>query len=131
MKDYDSLGQRPILDHAFAVLKSVEQEDTQWSIAYSIPRRLVFFKTKAHRRLKIINLASFNFSCASPSLMLPINTEAAGNLSRRFVPYDPQKNELLLDSVFRRLKELGELDAPPQDDMIRKMANYPDACRCR
>lgn len=131
LEDYRSPAQRPLPDHAFAVLKSVEQDDTQWSIVYYLPRRLIFFKTRAHRRLKIISLDSLDFSCKSPVLMLPVDTDMARNLSRNFAAYDPEKNRSLLDSVFRRLKDLGELTALPADDLARKMSDYPDTCRCR
>ncbi|MFZ2053897.1 MAG: hypothetical protein WAU81_06830 [Candidatus Aminicenantales bacterium] len=112
-------------------MKSVEQDDTQWSIVYYLPRRLIFYKTRAHRRLKIISLDSLDFSCKSPVLMQPVDTEASRNLSRNFIAYDPEQNRSLLESVFGRLKDLGELDEFPVDDLILKMAGYPETCRCR
>jgi penicillin V acylase-like amidase (Ntn superfamily) len=131
LKDYDGPAQRPLVDDAFVVLKSLTQEDTQWSIVYNIPRRLIFFKTRAFRRLKIVALAAFDFSCGSPTLMHSVMTDAAGNLGRRFVEYDPKKNQSLLDSVFRRLTDLGEIDSLPRDDIVLKMSRYPDTCLCR
>jgi choloylglycine hydrolase len=131
LREYGSLGQRPILDQAFVILKSVAQEDTQWSIAYSIPRRLVFFKTREHRRYKIIPLEALDFSCRLPALVLPVTTESAGNLLRDLVPYDPQENRRLLVSVFRALRDAGELDVPFPEAVIQEMAVYPESCGCR
>ncbi|MBN2409457.1 MAG: linear amide C-N hydrolase [Candidatus Aminicenantes bacterium] len=131
LEEYRLPAQRPLPDHAFTVLKSVEQDDTQWSIVYYLPRRLILFKTKANRRLKIINLGSLDFSCKTPALMLPVNTEAVRNLSRSFSAYDPGQNRSLLDLVFGRLKDMGELDDLPVDDLISRMAGYPETCRCR
>jgi choloylglycine hydrolase len=131
LREYGSLGQRPILDQAFVILKSVAQEDTQWSIAYSIPRRLVFFKTRDHRRYKIIPLEALDFSCRLPALILPVTTESAGNLLRDLVPYDPQENRRLLVSVFRALRDAGELDEPFPEAVIQEMAAYPESCGCR
>jgi choloylglycine hydrolase len=131
LREYRWLGQRPLLDQAFVVLKSVAQEDTQWSIAYNLPRRLVFFKTKEHRRYKIISLERLDFSCRSPALVLSVTTESAGNLVRELVPWSPQENRRLLDSVFPALLEKGELEKPPADALIQGMASYPDRCRCR
>jgi choloylglycine hydrolase len=131
LSDLRSLGQRPFVDDVFVTLKSVEQADTQWSIAYSLPGRRIFFKTRAHRRYKIISLEALDFSCAGPVLMLPVNTGAAGNVSPSFVEYDSQKNRELLVSVFRQLKKLGELDEEPAPDIIHGMASYPETCRCR
>ena len=131
LEDYRLPAQRPLPDHAFTVLKSVEQGDTQWSIVYYLPRRLIIFKTRAHRRMKFIGLDSLDFSCKTPALMLPVDTEAVRNLSRSFSAYDPELNRSLLDSVFGRLKDMGELDEHPADDLIRRMAAYPETCRCR
>jgi choloylglycine hydrolase len=131
LKEYQWLGQRPLLDHAFVILKSIAQEDTQWSIVYNIPRRLVFFKTREHRKYKIIPLEGLDFSCSSPALVLSVATESAGNLSRSLVPYDPQVNRRLLGSVFQALREAGELDDPLPDAVIQEMAVYPESCRCR
>jgi penicillin V acylase-like amidase (Ntn superfamily) len=131
LEDYRFPAQRPLPDHAFTVLKSVEQDDTQWSIVYSLPRRIIFFKTRAHRRLKIISLDSLDFSCKNPALMLPVNTEAVRNLSRSFLAYDPGQNRSLLEAVFGRLKDLGELEAAAADDLALRMSAYPETCRCR
>jgi penicillin V acylase-like amidase (Ntn superfamily) len=131
LDDYRLPAQRPLPDHAFAVLKSVEQDDTQWSIVYYLPRRLIFFKTRAHRRLKIIGLDALDFSCKSPALMLPVNTEAVRNLSGSFAEYDPEQNRALLKSVFGRLRDLGELEAASADDLVPRMSGYPETCRCR
>lgn len=131
LREYRLLGQRPLLDQAFVILKSVAQEDTQWSIAYNIPRRMVFFKTREHRRYKIIPLEALDFSCRLPGLSLPVTTESAGNLLRELAPYDPQENGRLLVSVFRALLDKGELDEPFPDAVIRGMAAYPERCECR
>lgn len=130
LEEYRLPAQRPLPDHAFAALKSVEQDDTQWSIVYHLSRRLIFFKTKAHRRLKIISLDSLDFSCKRPVLMLPIDTEAVRNLSRNFVPYDQGRSRSHLDAVFRRLKDLGEPASSAVDELILGMSSYPETCRC-
>jgi len=131
LDDYYFPGQRPTVDQAFSLLKSVEQADTQWSIIYSIPLGRVFFKTKSHRTYKIINLRAFDFSCKSPVLMLPVDTDAAWLLTGNFVGYDAGKNRSLLESVFRKLTDLGKLDVMIPDEVIDGMARYPESCRCR
>lgn len=128
--EYRLLNQRPLLDHVFVVLKSVAQEDTQWSVAYNIPRRLVFFKTREHRRYKIIPLEGLDFSCRSPDLMLPVTTELAGNLLRNLVPYSQQENRRLLEFVFQALREMGEFQDAPPSSVVQEMAAYPELCRC-
>jgi choloylglycine hydrolase len=131
LREYRLLGQRPFLDHAFVILKSLAQPDTQWSIAYNIPRRMVFFKTREHRRYKIIALEGLDFSCRGPALELSVTTASAGNLIPELVPRDPEQSRRLLESVFRSLREAGELTDGLPDDLVQEMAAYPEACRCR
>ncbi len=131
LKDFEWPIQGVLSDHAFTVLRSVEQADTKWSIVYNISRRLVFFKTKSHRRLKVIRLEALDFSCASPVLMLPVDTEAGWILNENFVPYAPQTNRRLLDTVFQKLQELGELAKTPAAGLVETMSEYPATCRCR
>ena len=131
LQEYRLPAQRPLPDHVFTILKSVEQGDTQWSIVYYLPRRLIIYKTRAHRRLKFISLDSLDFSCKTPAFMLPVDTEAVRSVGRDFMTYDPGKNKSLLESVFGQLKTLGELDEFPADDLVRRMSAYPDSCRCR
>jgi len=47
------------------------------------------------------------------------------------VPYDPQENSRLLVSVFRALRDAGELDEPFPEAVIQEMAAYPESCGCR
>jgi predicted MPP superfamily phosphohydrolase/penicillin V acylase-like amidase (Ntn superfamily) len=129
LREFESLGQAPVVDDAFVALKSLERADTQWSIAYNLPRRLVFFKTRAHRRYKIIGLERVDFSCGTPALMLPVDTEDSWDLSGRFSGYDAARNRSLLESVFARLAEMGGPASPPGAEVIRGMAAHPDSGR--
>ncbi len=131
LEEYRLPAQRPLPDHAFVVLKSVEQDDTQWSVVYYLPRRLIIYKTREHRRLKFIGLDSLDFSCKTPALMLPVDTEAVRSVSRDFLPYDPDKNRSLLETVLGRLDDLGELTSIAMDDLVRELSTYPETCRCR
>jgi choloylglycine hydrolase len=117
-------------DHAFTILRSVERPDTQWNIVYNISRRLVFFKTTAHRRLKMIRLEAFDFSCAAPVMMLPVDTEADRAVNKDFEPYDPRKNLALLEAIFQVLGGPGAVKETPPAGLIRKMAEYPSTCSC-
>jgi penicillin V acylase-like amidase (Ntn superfamily) len=131
LDEYGWLGQTPIVDQAFSVLRSVERPDTRWSAVYSPRSRRLFLKTRAHRRYKILGLDSLDFSCGSPSLMLPVDTDATGNLSRSFVAYDTAANRQLLDSVTRQLRQSGGFAPGLPDETIRRMSDYPLTCRCR
>lgn len=131
LDDFDGTFLSVLSDHAFTILKSVERADTQWSVVYNIPRRLILFKTRAHRRLKLVGLEALDLSCSAPAQMLSVETEAGWVLTANFEPYDPAKNRLLLDTVFRKLGALGGPAAAPAAELVRRMAEYPATCRCR
>jgi penicillin V acylase-like amidase (Ntn superfamily) len=131
LDEYIWLGQSPIVDQAFAVLRSVERPDTRWSAVYSPRSRRLFLKTRVHRRYKFLSLDSLDFSCGSSSLMIPVDTDAAGNLSRSFAIYDAAKNCLLLETTIRQLRQSGGFAPGLPDGTIRRMSDYPLTCRCR
>ncbi len=130
LREYGWLGRSPLVDDAFVILRSVARDDTQWSVAYNLPRRVVFFKTKAHRRYKIVRLEGLDFSCRTPTLMLPVGTDVSWDLSGEFKPYDAGRNRALLEGVFKRLVESGEMAAPAPAGLVEKLAAFPETCRC-
>lgn len=128
--EYGWLARRPSVDDAFVVLRAVARDDTQWSVAYNLPRRLVLFKTKANRRYRIVRLENFDFSCRTPSLWLPIGATGSRDLSGDFAAYDAGRNRAYLEGVFKKLVEAGGLPAAPPADLAGKLAAYPDSCLC-
>lgn len=130
LREYGWLGRTPFVDDAFVVLRSVAGDDTQWSVAYNLPRRAVFFKTKAHRRYKIVRLEGLDFSCRTPALMLAVGTDVSWDLSGEFKPYDAVRNRGLLEAVFKRLVESGEMAAAPPAGLVDELASYPESCPC-
>ncbi len=130
LREYGWLGRRPSIDDAFVVLRAVSRDDTQWSVAYNLPRQVILFKTRANRRYRIVRLDRFDFSCRAPALMLAVGAEGSWDLSEDFKPYDRDLNRTLLESVFKRLVEAREIAAPPPAELVAKLAAYPDACLC-
>ena len=130
LREYSWLGRRPSVDDAFVVLRAVSRDDTQWSVAYNLPRLVALFKTRANRRYRIVRLDRFDFSCRTPALMLPVGTEGSWDLSEDFKPYDPDRNRALLESVFEPYAETGDAAMAPPDGLVEKLAAYPDACLC-
>lgn len=131
LRDFEWLGQTPVVDDAFVALRSVEQADTRWSIAYNLPRRLVFFKTRAHRRFKLIALDRIDFSCAEPARFLPVDTEEAWSLNGLFADYDPERNRRLVESACGRFADSGGIGPPPSPELVRALAAHPDSARCK
>jgi hypothetical protein len=57
-----------IPDSAFAILDSVSQSNTVWSIVYALKDGKVHFRTKAVPKVKSVELATFSFACIALGL---------------------------------------------------------------
>jgi penicillin V acylase-like amidase (Ntn superfamily) len=129
--DFDWTLGGVLSDYFFTALRSLAEPNTQWSIVYNIPRRLVFFKTRTHRRLKLVSLKAFDFSCRNPALMIAADTAEGWVLTGSFIAFDPRANRLLLERAADELGSDAEGSRILPPDVVRRMSEYPAACRCR
>lgn len=102
-------------EFAFEVLKKIEMDTflrTQWSLVYDLKRGHVEFQTKSQASRKTLDLASFDFSCASPALMLDIQQAEPGDIHDRLRDFSPDANKALVDENWILLgAELRQLAA--------------------
>jgi len=109
---------------AFALLDRVRNGDqSKWNIVYDPERLEVRFRTFGHPSIKVVRLRAFNGSCQSPAFVLDIDTDAEGDVSKRFQPYTQAANRAL---VSRSLGEEGGL-FPGATALA---AAYPATTRC-
>lgn len=77
----------PAADYAFAVLKRLDWGNNKWALVFD-PRGLrLWFNTDRSRRTKLVSFAEIDFSPAVPAMVFDVNTDADGDVSRRFSPY--------------------------------------------
>jgi hypothetical protein len=112
-----------IPDSAFAILDSVSQSNTVWSIVYALKDGKVHFRTKAVPKVKSVELATFSFACGARKI-LDIDTDSTGDVGARFVEYTPAANQALLGQTMATMA--SELPAGALD----LVAAYPDTCKC-
>jgi len=88
------------LENSFGLLSSVMMPGlTTWNIVYNIDTREIFYRTKANPTIRSVNLDSFDFNCASPTLMLDIH-QGRESVDKEFTNFDYQKNyDTLVDSL--------------------------------
>ncbi len=103
---------------------SPQLHSTQWNIVYEVEARRVYFRTRAHPTLKTIDLWTFDFGCDSPALVLDMQTDAVGDVSRRFVPYTPEANRALVRET------LTALDPALPPGAVDAVAAYPMSTSC-
>lgn len=113
------------VDQAFALLDKVAQSHTQWSIVYDLPNLAVHWRTAENRERRHLRLATFDFSCATPSRVLPID-EGTGDVTKRFRDYTTAANLDLLRRSFRDTPFLRNT----KDAEIVGSAKWPERSTC-
>lgn len=97
---YQSSSEPNVIKYAFETLThAVAAAHTKWNIVYDIAARQVFFRSVSSPTVKYLSLADFDFSCSAPLVMLDINTQRTGDVSRFFVPYDHNMNLSIFLSI--------------------------------
>ena len=112
-----------IPDSAFAILDSVSQSNTVWSIVYALKDGKVHFRTKAVPKVKSVELATFSFACGARKI-LDIDTDSTGDVGARFVEYTPAANQALLG------KTMATMASELPTGALDLVAAYPDTCKC-
>ena len=77
---------------------------TRWSIVYDIPSRRVHFRTYTHKPIRHFDLNAFDFSGATPVLMLEANAKLASDIAKDFTEYSHDRN---LKHVYRFCRLYG------------------------
>ena len=78
------------ISFAFSILDAVKTPDyTQWQIVYDLANREIHFRTAVDKRIRLIRMAAFNFSCAEHVLGFPIDSKkhVFDNLRQAFVKF--------------------------------------------
>jgi len=88
------------VERAFAILDSVRQENTRYSIVYDPAAGRVHYRTDQNREPRWIELSSFDTGCASPVKILDVNTDSEGDLAPYFTDYTPAANLALVNAAF-------------------------------
>src|SRR4030095_9026822 len=112
-------SKQSVIDFSFDVLKAVSQQSwTKWSIVYDLTNKAIYFKTEKFTTVKSIAFADFNFSCASPQVVLDMNQSLNGKVSKEFKPLTTEINRKLIDKSAEDRKKEVNID---EMDRIRKV----------
>ncbi len=117
-----------LVKYAFATLEDVAQgASTQWSIVYELDARRLHFRTYHHPAIKTLDLASVDFSCRAPALVLDLQTPAGGDVGPMLTAYTRERNRELIDASYRQTEFLASVPALELD----RIARLPEAISCR
>ena len=140
IKTYDPKISKSAVAYAFDILTHVAVGEvkksggqrirssgaTEWSIVYDIQNRIIYFRTFENKKIRQINVGTFDFSCATPVQVLDINTELSGDLTHNFINYTRQINRKLIGSAYRKTPFLQHFS----DNLLDAIARYPDTTTC-
>jgi choloylglycine hydrolase len=113
------------VDSAFALLDTVAQSHTQWSIVYDLRNRAVTWRTADNREKRTLRFASLDFSCATPVRVLDIH-EGKGDVAKRFRDYTTAANVALIRNSVRATSFLRNT---PEAE-IEKDGRFPESSTC-
>jgi len=128
IKKLNNNKENSLVKEAFAILDSLKQHDTQWSIVYNISDLQIEFKTSTCPYIKTINLKKFDFSCDSPIKFHSVTSKESGNIDLKFEVLEPHINTKLLSNVFEKyiMYELGDL----KKEEFLDLSNYGNSIHC-
>jgi choloylglycine hydrolase len=116
-------------ENIFGILDYVSQKDTQWSIVYNIPKKLIHFKTSLNQTIKTIDLTNLDFSCKTPTSFLDIHEDEIDIDGNSFKKLEHNDNRKLLMDVFRQYQyyNLGEASKK----VFLNLIDYGNSVKCK
>lgn len=139
VKSYNPETSKSLIDYAFDILESVSwsvdrewqgtpyTSNTRWSIVYDQKNLRIHFRTHGNPEIRIVNMASFDFSCETPVKNLDVTANIAGDVSGKFVDYTQQGNRDLIEKSFAKTVFFPRYSAVQLDTL----AKYPESFVCR
>ncbi len=88
------------LEFAFATLNQIKwQAPNQWTLAYDLTNRRIYFRPKNAKFLRFINLDRLDFNCATPVQAINIDGDIQGDAADAIIEYNSQLNRDLIKST--------------------------------
>ncbi len=133
VKAYDPKTSGAAINYAFDILTKVSQGTseeidgevirslivTEWSIAYDIKNLRIHFRTFKNKKIRYVNMSSFDFSCKTPVKVLDIHENLSGDVSSKFINYTYKINRELVGKTIRQHVEV-----------LNAIAKYPETTVC-
>lgn len=94
-----SSGADPVA-RAFAILDSVRQTNTRWSIVYDPTAGTVHYRTDENRAIRSVSFTSFDPACTSPVKIVDMNSPHSGDLAPYFIDYTSAANIALINQSY-------------------------------
>ena len=125
LKDYHQDDKRTPTDYGFAILNQVRQIDTQWQIIYNPVDLTIVYKTSKEPDAKHLELSGIDFSKNKRSEFFKLGKKCLSkDLRSCFSAISIDRNQALLQNVFKQLVELGEIENQTAIEIITRFREY-------
>jgi hypothetical protein len=111
---------------AFAILDSVHQTNTRWSIVYDPSAGAVYYRTDQNRTVRWVTFSSFDLDCASPVKITDMNAPLSGDLGPHFIDYTTAANIALINQSYDETPSLQ--NTSEETRLMYAMHPEKDAC---
>jgi choloylglycine hydrolase len=125
IKKYNTLSEKSAVNYSFEILESVTsiwyapEGGTMWSLVYDITNMQFYFMTKENREIRFVDFSTFDFSSASPVMVLNIDSKLSGDVRKYFRKYNHRKNKTLIRNSVK------EFEIPISDRFLETFSNFP------
>ena len=96
------------VQRAFAILDSVAQSNTKWSIVYDPTLGTVHYRTDRDRTPRWVSFSSFDPQCGAPVQVLDMHASLSGDLAPYFTDYTTAANIALVDAAYDESPEYSD-----------------------
>lgn len=118
------------IDYAFKILKQMDVGNNRWSIVYDLNSLTMYFNTSCARQIRYVDFQSFDFSCNSPTMLLDINKNLNGNVSKEFQVYSDAINHKYIKANWDEI-DLGFIsNILFKPLMVNRLSKYAKTFRC-
>lgn len=116
-------SQKDPIDYSFTILDDVALAGS-WSIVYDIKHQIIHFKSATRKNEKVIHMSSFDFSCNTPAMLFPIQSDKTSCVDSEFQPYNHSLNTKIMKDAMRT----NEISLPEQ--VLQAFYNYAKTLFC-
>jgi choloylglycine hydrolase len=134
LKNFDP-SEISAIDYGFKVLDQMSSS-TQWSFLCDLKNLKAYIKTAKNKKMRYVDLKSFDLSCNTPVKMLDIHTDFPGNIEKHFQDYTLELNRSFINQAFEALNDRDFVDylqsrGSTVKQVEERMAGYSDTTTCK
>jgi hypothetical protein len=111
------------VEYSFEILKEVALS-AEWSVVYDIHKKQIHFRTNSIEDIRIVDLNSFDFGCASDNLSYDMSKVSIGNITDKFIKLNVGTNtEFLKKAMMANVVVM-------EKEQYGMLVDYFKECKC-